>query len=141
MNKQIKWDFSINSFSFSSSSCFRKVGGVGDEERHVRQEVEDPRTVKYADALVNEASEITSQTTQPHLLLSLLVGENVQGHHLFLTKRLPISFVHFDLERSGLFLDLVPIGRQRGSVEVIYFSYGSQGYELNDNVDGCIDGA
>ena len=49
--------------------------------------------------------------------------------------------MHLDLQGSGLFLDLVPIGRQRGSVKVIYLSYRSQSHKLNNYIYGCVDGA
>ena len=49
--------------------------------------------------------------------------------------------MHLDLERSGLFLDLVAVGWQRRSVNVIYLSYGSQSHKLNNYVNGCTDGA
>ena len=53
----------------------------------------------------------------------------------------PVSFVNPDFQGLSFFLDFVSIFRESTSVDIIDLGDGSKGNELDDHINGCIDGA
>ena len=120
----------------SHSSCH--LGEVGQEERRVGQEVEDPGAIHDAKELENEASNFAAPADVVHLILgSFLHGGKAVFLHV--SVGLPVAFVDFDNERFGGLFDLVAISWESTGINVIDLSNGGKSDELDNDIDGLID--
>ena len=53
----------------------------------------------------------------------------------------PVTFVDPDLQRRRVPLNLVAVFRESASVDVIDLGNGGERHELDDHINGCVDGA
>ena len=120
----------------SSCQSSGHLGEVGQEERGVGQEVEDPGAIQDAKELENEASNFAAPADVVHLILGRFFHV-CEGMHV--SVGLPVALVDFDHERFGGLFDLVAVSWESAGIDVIDLSDRSKSDELDNDIDGLVD--